>query len=108
MTEMKSMIARSGTSLSGGDWLARRKEMEKRLTEAGVYSPEMEHDACGVGLVAAIDGKPSREVVEKGIEALQAIWHRGAVDADSKTGDGAGIHLEIPRFLPWSYCPYRS
>ena len=96
MTEMKSMIARSGTSLSGGDWLERRKEMEKRLTEAGVYSPEMEHDACGVGLVAAIDGKPSREVVEKGIEALQAIWHRGAVDADGKTGDGAGIHLEIP------------
>ena len=69
---------------------------KKTLTDAGVYSPEMEHDACGVGLVAAIDGKPRREVVEKGIEALKAIWHRGAVDADGKTGDGAGIHLEIP------------
>ena len=78
------------------NWLQRRKQMEKTLTEAGVYSPEMEHDACGVGIVAATDGVPRRDVVEKGIEALQAIWHRGAVDADGKTGDGAGIHLEIP------------
>jgi glutamate synthase (NADPH/NADH) large chain len=77
-------------------WLAHRQQMEQRLIEAGVYSPHMEHDSCGVGLVAAIDGKPRRDVVEKGIEALQAIWHRGAVDADGKTGDGAGIHLEIP------------
>jgi len=84
------------TSLAGVQWLKHRKQMEQRLMDAGVWSPEMEHDACGVGLVVAIDGKPRREVVEKGIEALQAIWHRGAVDADGKTGDGAGIHLEIP------------
>ena len=56
-----------------------------------------EHDACGVGLVAALDGKPSREVVQAGIDALKAVWHRGAVDADGKTGDGAGIHIEIPQ-----------
>ena len=77
-------------------WLERRRRNEALLGEAGVWSPEMEHDACGVGLVAAIDGEPRREVVEKGIEALKAVWHRGAVDADGKTGDGAGIHLEIP------------
>ena len=57
----------------------------------------MEHDACGVGFVAARDGKPNRAVVDAAIEALQAIWHRGAVDADGMTGDGAGIHIEIPR-----------
>ena len=56
-----------------------------------------EHDACGVGLVAALDGKPRREVVQAGIDALRAVWHRGAVDADGKTGDGAGIHIEIPQ-----------
>ena len=50
-----------------------------------------EHDACGVGLVATLDGKPRREVVQAGIDALKAVWHRGAVDADGKTGDGAGI-----------------
>ena len=86
----------ASTSLSAAAWLEKRAEMEHRLEAAGVWSPEMEHAACGVGLVAAIDGKPRREVVEKGIEALQAVWHRGAVDADGKTGDGAGIHLEIP------------
>ena len=77
-------------------WLKRRAEMEARLIAGGVYDPLMEHDACGVGFVVACDGKPRREIVEKGIEALQAVWHRGAVDADGKTGDGAGIHLEIP------------
>jgi len=61
-----------------------------------VYSKDMEHDACGVGLVASTEGRKSRKVVEYGIEALKAVWHRGAVDADGKTGDGAGIHIEIP------------
>ena len=55
----------------------------------------MEHDACGVGLIASTEGKKSRKIVEYGIEALKAIWHRGAVDADGKSGDGAGIQLEI-------------
>ncbi|MBB6456227.1 glutamate synthase (NADPH/NADH) large chain [Acetobacter lovaniensis] len=63
----------------------------------GVYDPADERDSCGVGLVAALDGKRRREVVEAGIAALKAIWHRGAVDADGKTGDGAGIHVEIPQ-----------
>ncbi len=67
------------------------------LTKNHVYSHEMEHDACGVGLVASTEGKKSRTVVEYGIDALKAVWHRGAVDADGKTGDGAGIHLEIPK-----------
>ena len=66
------------------------------LAAHGLYDPAEEHDACGVGFVAAIDGKPRREVVLAGIDALKAVWHRGAVDADGKTGDGAGIHVEIP------------
>ena len=61
------------------------------------YDPSQEHDACGVGLVAALDGVARRDVVQAGIEALRAVWHRGAVDADGKTGDGAGIHIEIPQ-----------
>jgi glutamate synthase (NADPH/NADH) large chain len=61
------------------------------------YHPDQEHDACGVGLIAAIDGVARRDVVEAGIAALRAVWHRGAVDADGKTGDGAGIHVEIPQ-----------
>ena len=67
------------------------------LSKNHVYSTDMEHDACGVGLIASTEGKKSRQVVEYGIEALKAVWHRGAVDADGKTGDGAGIHLEIAK-----------
>jgi glutamate synthase (NADPH/NADH) large chain len=55
-----------------------------------------EHDACGVGFIASLTGQPTREVVEKAVEALANLSHRGAVGADGKTGDGAGIHLEIP------------
>ena len=67
-----------------------------RIAETGLYSDDSEHASCGVGLVVSIDGKRSRDVVEKGIGALKSIWHRGAVDADGKTGDGAGIHVQIP------------
>lgn len=67
-----------------------------RLATEGMYRPEFEGDACGVGMVAATDGKPSRRVVQSAIDALRAVWHRGAVDADGKTGDGAGIHVDLP------------
>ncbi|AHE56234.1 glutamate synthase large subunit [Sphingomonas sanxanigenens] len=72
-------------------------EIEReRIAREGMYRPEFEGDACGVGLVAATDGKPSRRVVASAIDALKAVWHRGAVDADGKTGDGAGIHVDLP------------
>ena len=77
-------------------WVARMEAEFARLEAEGLYHPEQEHASCGVGLVVAIDGKPRRQVVENGIKALKAIWHRGAVDADGKTGDGAGIHVQIP------------
>ena len=73
-----------------------RKKNLKLLKQNHIYNENMEHDACGVGLVASTEGKKTRKVVEYGIKALKAVWHRGAVDADGKTGDGAGIHVEIP------------
>jgi glutamate synthase (NADPH/NADH) large chain len=69
----------------------------QKLVDAHAYDPASERDACGVGLVAAIDGKPRREVVDLALKALSAIWHRGAVDADGKSGDGAGILIGLPR-----------
>ena len=74
----------------------RRTKNLKILKENSIYNETMEHDSCGVGLVASTEGLKSRKVVEQGIEALKAVWHRGAIDADGKTGDGAGIHIEIP------------
>jgi len=69
----------------------------QRLIDAHAYDPASERDACGVGLVAAIDGAPRREVVDLALKSLKAIWHRGAVDADGKSGDGAGILIGLPR-----------
>jgi glutamate synthase (NADPH) large chain len=69
----------------------------QRLIEAGAYDPASERDACGVGLIAAIDGQPRREVVELAIRSLKAVWHRGAVDADGMTGDGAGVRVGVPQ-----------
>jgi hypothetical protein len=78
------------------DWAAAEAAKREWMAENGLYSEAEEHSSCGVGLVVSIDGKPSRKVVENGINALKAVWHRGAVDADGKTGDGAGIHVQIP------------
>ncbi len=78
------------------NWVAAEEAKRKWMAEHSLYRTDDEHSSCGVGLVVAIDGKPSRSVVDKGITALKAIWHRGAVDADGKTGDGAGIHVQIP------------
>ncbi len=77
-------------------WVAREEAKRAYMAENGLYSEEEEHSSCGVGLVVNIDGSRSRDVVLSGIKALKAIWHRGAVDADGKTGDGAGIHVQIP------------
>lgn len=68
----------------------------KYPSEQGLYMPENEHDACGVGLLAHIHGIKSHEIVEKGLKVLENMVHRGAESADNKTGDGAGILLQIP------------
>ena len=80
---------------SAAEFLARWDA--NRAILRGTYNPADEHDSCGVGVIAALDGKRRRDVVQAGIDALKAVWHRGAVDADGKTGDGAGIHVEIPQ-----------
>ncbi len=83
--------------LEGRHFVEQWRETAAYLEANHAYDPEWEHGSCGVGLVAAIDGKPRRQVVEAGIAALKALWHRGAVDADGKTGDGTGIHVQIPQ-----------
>jgi len=83
------------------EWVSKQKALREYISNYGMYREENEHSSCGVGLVVSIDAIPSRQVVEYGIAALKAVWHRGAVDADGKTGDGAGIHIQIP--VPFFY-----
>ncbi len=89
--------AKGAAVRAAAEWVAAWRRNAAHLAENGLYDPAEEHESCGVGLVASVDGEPRRAVVEAGIDALKAVWHRGAVDADGKTGDGAGIHLQIPQ-----------
>jgi glutamate synthase domain-containing protein 2/glutamate synthase domain-containing protein 1/glutamate synthase domain-containing protein 3 len=73
------------------------------LRRAGLYDPRFEHDACGIGFVADAGGRASREIVDAALAALNRVRHRGAVAADHRSGDGAGILLPIPQsfFRAW-------
>lgn len=64
--------------------------------QRSLYSINNEHDACGVGLILNLFGEKSHEIVEKGLQVLENMVHRGAESADNKTGDGAGILVQIP------------
>ncbi|MGE5860456.1 MAG: glutamate synthase large subunit, partial [Ignavibacteria bacterium] len=74
-------------------------ERERKLRNAfckGMYNPELEHDACGMGFVADIKGRKSRSIIDKGLSVLKNLEHRGAVGADPRTGDGSGILIQMP------------
>ena len=62
----------------------------------GLYDPAYEHDACGVAFVARLDAVPSHETVERALTAVANLEHRGAAGADARTGDGAGILVQVP------------
>ncbi len=68
----------------------------KELAQSGLYSPEQEHDACGVGMVANIKGEKTHAIIEESLEVLVNLGHRGASGSDPDTGDGAGILVQMP------------
>ena len=78
---------------------------KERLERKGLYNPENEHDACGVGMVVNIHGNKSHELVDNALKVLENMRHRGAEGADGKTGDGAGIMLLFS--CKESQCPRR-
>ncbi|MHA6287657.1 glutamate synthase large subunit [Maricaulis sp. CAU 1757] len=82
--------------MTGQAWSedAHRQGLET-LVRAGLTDPRDERDACGVGLIADLKGRARRDVVELAIDALKSVWHRGAVDADGLTGDGAGLRVGV-------------
>jgi glutamate synthase domain-containing protein 1 len=66
------------------------------IARQGLYDPAMERDSCGLGLVVSVNGDVSHRIVTRALGILRRLSHRGAVDADGSTGDGAGILLQIP------------
>ena len=66
------------------------------MKRQGLYLPEFEHDNCGAGFICSLKGKKSNSIIHKALEILDKLEHRGAVSSDGKTGDGAGILIDIP------------
>src|SRR3984893_18409139 len=70
--------------------------MHSPPTKQGLYHPNQEHDACGMGFVVNLDGRKTHAIVQKGIQILINLTHRGACGCDPETGDGAGVLIQIP------------
>ena len=62
----------------------------------GMYDPQFEHDACGIGVIANMKGSASHDMVTKAVQILKNLTHRGGVGSEPDTGDGAGILIQIP------------
>ena len=79
-----------------------------KILPSPLYSAEQEHDACGVGCIAKLTGERSHDVLKRAIDALKALAHRGAIDADAVTGDGAGLLTQLPLELFKAYLTERK
>ncbi|NQZ42891.1 MAG: glutamate synthase large subunit [Flavobacteriaceae bacterium] len=77
-----------------------------KLKKQGLYLPEFEHDNCGAGFICSLKGRKSNDIIHKALEILDKLEHRGAVSADGKTGDGAGILIDIPHAFFVDACPF--
>ncbi|MGB5371917.1 MAG: glutamate synthase large subunit [Flavobacteriaceae bacterium] len=77
-----------------------------QLRKQGLYLPEFEHDNCGAGFICSLKGKRSNDIIHKALEILDKLEHRGAVSADGKTGDGAGILIDIPNAFFKAECKF--
>src|SRR5687767_667532 len=70
----------------------------------GLYDPDFEHEACGVGFVVHVKGKKSHQIVQQGLEVLRNLDHRGACGCEANTGDGAGILMQMPHAFLQQQC----
>src|SRR5688500_13398282 len=68
----------------------------KKTTSRSLYTPELEHDACGIGFVANINGTKSNQILRDALSMLENMEHRGGRGCNAKTGDGAGVLIQLP------------
>ncbi len=93
--------SRSDT-VADGEWSATKQGLPPAQ---GLYDPRNEHDACGMGFVASLRGEKSHSIIDKGLEILINLAHRGACGCDPETGDGAGITIQVPHAFFARECP---
>jgi glutamate synthase (ferredoxin) len=76
------------------------------MRKQGLYDPQFEHDNCGAGFICSLEGKRTNDIIHKALDILVKLEHRGAVSADGKTGDGAGILIDIPHDFLKKVCDF--
>ena len=93
--ENKQNVSKSKDNMTNCKLQTSKRTQDERRTQKGLYQPDYEHDACGVGMVVNIHGGKSHDLVDNALKVLENMEHRGAETRD-KTGDGAGIMIQIP------------
>ena len=76
------------------------------IKKQGLYDPQFEHDNCGAGFICSLEGRRTNDIIHKALDILVKLEHRGAVSADGKTGDGAGILIDIPHDYLQQVCDF--
>src|SRR4030088_2742078 len=94
---MEQSLASTLARTSGG--VSSSLGVSPSLVSPSLIDERFDHDSCGVGFVASVDGKPSHEILQQALTALSRLAHRGATAADGKTSDGVGVMTAIPRAL---------
>jgi len=94
MTNGNTTLRNTGNTFGSG--IAKPALYQGQRSAQGLYDPALEHDACGIGMICSIRNERSRKIVEDGLKILCNLEHRGAVGADPKAGDGAGILIQLP------------
>ena len=96
--EMRQCVSKSKDNMTNCKLQTAKPAQRRQSIQQGLYQPDYEHDACGVGMVVNIHGGKSHELVDNALKVLENMEHRGAETRD-KTGDGAGIMVQIPHEL---------
>ena len=99
LSGQKGSLARKSRTPDGKYVTPRKVVAMQEVMRQGLYDPQNEHDACGVGFVVNIKGRKSHDIIAQGLKILENLDHRGAVGADPLVGDGAGILIQMPDAL---------
>ena len=78
-----------------------------KMKEQGLYNPLFEHENCGAGFICSLKGQKTNEIIHKALNILTCLEHRGAVSSDGRTGDGAGILIDIPHQFFVKQCNFK-
>src|SRR5215207_8182841 len=103
-SESRPTTAATAMPESSGQKVSSRRTLAQAPQAQGLYDPQFEHEACGVGFLVNMKGRKSHTIVEQALQILVNLDHRGACGCEANTGDGAGILLQMPHEFFQTVC----